>query len=171
MDDIGIIRNIGGIVAEVTVKERAQDELTITAHPVERGAPITDHAFKNPATLAVQIGWSAANPDGRDLNDIYDELLAMQVNAKLLVVQTGKRLYENMLIRSIAIDTDQMTENALMLTVQLQEIILVDTLQVTMPPNANRTAPQSASGVADTGTKAATAAPNANVPAPAPANP
>lgn len=167
MDDIGVIRNIGGLVAEVTVKESAQDELTITTHPVERGAPITDHAFKNPAMLSVQIGWSAANPDGRDLNDIYDELLAMQVSVKLLVVQTGKRLYENMLIRSIRTETDEKTENILMVALQLQEIILVETLQVTMPPNASRSAPQSASGVADTGTKAATSAPSVTVPAPA----
>ncbi len=166
MDNTGIIRSIGGIIAEATVKESAQDELTITTHPVERGAPITDHAFKNPAMLTVTVGWSAANVEGRDLGDIYDELLATQVNATLLVVQTGKRLYENMLIRSLRSDTDQTTENVLLVTIQLQEIILVDTLQVTMPPNANRAAPQSASGVADTGTKAATAAPNANVPAP-----
>lgn len=167
MADTGIIRSIGGIIAEVTVKESAQDELTITTHPVERGAPITDHAFKNPAMLTVTIGWSAANVEGRDLNDIYDELLATQVNATLLVVQTGKRLYENMLIRSLRSDTDQTTENALMVTVQLQEIILVDTLQVTMPPNANRSAPQSSSGVADTGTKSTAPAASPTVPAPA----
>lgn len=166
MADTGIIRSIGGIIAEVTIKEGAQDELTITTHPVERGAPMTDHVFKNPTILTVTIGWSAANQENRDLNDIYDELRAKQVNGQTLVVQTGRRLYENMVIRSLRTDTDQATANALLVIVGLQEIILVDTLQVTMPPNANRSAPQSASGVADTGTKSAVAAPNASVPAP-----
>ncbi len=157
MADTGIIRSIGGIIAEVTVKEQGRDDLTITSHPVERGAAITDHAFKNPATLTIQAGASAAFvATGGDLSDFYDDLLAMQSSASPLDVQTGKRLYKNMLIKSLSVDTDPATENVIMFTAQLQEIILVDTLETTMPPNAKRASPKTTSGVANSGTKSGT---------------
>ncbi|MFX9718550.1 phage baseplate protein, partial [Acinetobacter baumannii] len=60
MAETAIIRTIGGYVAEVTVREQHSDDLTITTHPVERGAPVTDHAFKMPAQLTIEAGWSAA---------------------------------------------------------------------------------------------------------------
>lgn len=145
-----VIRAIGGFIADVTVKETHKDDLTITTHPVERGAAITDHAFKNPAQLTVQAGTKGA---GLSLSDAYASLLDLQASAELLEVQTGKRLYQNMLIRSLAVETDAATENVLMITAQLQEVILVETLETAMPKNAVRQAPQSASGVANTGSK------------------
>ena len=38
-------RNIGGIFPDVTTEEIHRDELQITQHPVETGAPVTDHCF------------------------------------------------------------------------------------------------------------------------------
>lgn len=158
-----IIRGFGGFTAEVVVKESHHDEMTITSHPVEKGAAISDHAFANPAQLTLVAGWSArfealrgqAAGIGLTLNDLYASLLAAQKAATLMEVQTGKRLYHNMLIRSLAIETDQTTENALMVTIQLQEVILVETKQTTLPPSANRKNPKSTNGVTNTGTKRA----------------
>lgn len=155
MADSAVIRAIGGFEFEVTVTEQHVDELTITQHPVERGAAVTDHAFKNPAQLTVKAASSASFED--DLTDLYNQLLEMQASAEPIEVQTGKRLYENMLVKSLRVDTDMATENVLMVSVQLQEVILVDTLQTTMPSNGNRADPQGASGVADTGSKSAAA--------------
>jgi hypothetical protein len=166
MADDGIIRSVGGLYAEVTVTESHMDELTITSHPVERGAAITDHAFKNPAQLSIKLGWSAAYASssdsgsggdstdagsGQGINDIYEQLLEMQSSAQPLEVQTGKRLYEDMLIKSIKADTDQMTENVLLITMMLQQIILVDTLQTTMPPASSRSDHAASAGVTSTG--------------------
>src|SRR6516165_2153430 len=39
-------RSVGGIVAQVWISEQERDELHITEHPVEQGAPISDHAYK-----------------------------------------------------------------------------------------------------------------------------
>lgn len=155
-----IIRSIGGFYAEVTVKETHRDDMTITNHPVEKGAVITDHAFKNPAQLTIEAGWSARGYSSGGLplglNDLYTSLLGVQQAATLLAVQTGKRLYENMLIRSLATETDEKTANVLMLTVQLQEIILVETLETKMPAAAVRASQASTNGVTDTGAKSAT---------------
>lgn len=44
--------------AQVTIEETHRDTLVITDHPVEFGANITDHAFKQPVSLVLRYGWS-----------------------------------------------------------------------------------------------------------------
>ena len=161
----GIIRTIAvagtasaglGITAEVTVTEQHADDLTITQHPVERGAAISDHAFKMPSQLTVDVGFSAywGRQNGyTSLADLYTYFLNLQSTVILLQVQTGKRLYNNMLIRSIRTTTDQKTENVLNLTLMLQEVILVDTITVSYPTAANQTNPKSTAQTQQNGTK------------------
>lgn len=257
----GILRVFGGFIAEVTVREQHSDDLTITTHPVERGAPITDHAFRMPALLTIEAGWSAAGAysqansltagaqpksnfqkltdaynqllpivgatggtnavtklstayntialgnaltsqsstqnlndlygqiapvidefspeasatlagivatiaatqdqqtgieDGaKPLRDLYEKLISLQRSAELISVQTGKRAYDNMLIRSIRTHTDQTSENILMITAQLQEVLLVETVQTSMPATAKRADPAASGGVTQKGTKSA----------------
>lgn len=171
LPETGIIspkRNIGGLMADVTVEEVGNDEMAITQHPVERTADITDHAYPLPVQLQVRIGYSpsgaGADQGGDDQGDpvplqtIYDQYLALQKGRELLEVQTGKRLYENMLIRTISLTTDKDTENALFLTLNLQEVILVDTQTVTVPQNNVQANPQKTANTLNGGTK--NAAPN-----------
>ena len=47
-------RQIGGIMMDITIEEEGTDELTITEHPVEQGAAISDHAYKEPARLRIR---------------------------------------------------------------------------------------------------------------------
>lgn len=154
-------RAIGPLTADVTVEEEHHDEMFITQHPVEQGAAISDHAFKQPARVHIRVGWSPAGefstgnslldsalaiipnaPDPSYLTDIYANLLLLQDSASLLSVFTGKRAYANMLIRSLSVKTDQQTENALFVDVDLQQVIIVQTQTVSMPPNANQAQPQ-----------------------------
>ncbi|QNT79189.1 phage baseplate protein [Entomobacter blattae] len=51
-------RSIGGVIPDVPLSEKHSDTISITSHPVERGAAITDHAFVNPAQLNMEIGFS-----------------------------------------------------------------------------------------------------------------
>lgn len=46
------------LVAQATVEEVHTDDLEITDHPIERGAAITDHAFKRPAEVVVRCVFS-----------------------------------------------------------------------------------------------------------------
>src|SRR5262245_24664411 len=97
-------RNIGGIVMNITIEEEGTDELEITEHPVEQGASISDHAYKRPAYLRVRAASSnssrqaAGNPNYAQ--DVYNKLLALQSNGQVFTVVTGKRTYNNMLMRS-----------------------------------------------------------------------
>jgi hypothetical protein len=131
-------RSIGGFIADVTVQEIADDELEITQIPVESGAAITDHAYKRPARLVIRAGWSNSSQqaEGNPAFDIqtYQAFLEMQRSLDPFQVVTGKRVYNDMLARRVTMVTDESTENALMMTVECQEIIFVTTQNVTVPP-------------------------------------
>ena len=141
-------RKLGTIIPNVVVEEVHTDTLTITDHPVEQGAPITDHAFKNPAELSMRIGWSSSSlaldavvssvvdsvkagklttPKIKTVRDIYEDLLKLQTSRKPFDVSTGKRLYKDMLIRSLSTTTDASTENSLVIQVVMRQVILVKT--------------------------------------------
>jgi len=161
-------RKLGGIIPDVVIEEAHTDTLTITDHPVEQGAEVSDHAFKNPAELSMRIGWSASSlalggvisgiVNGsllktkiKTVRDVYEELLKLQASRKTFDVSTGKRLYKSMLIRSISTVTDQSTENALIVTVVLREIIIVQTKAAKLKA-ANQASPDKTAPVVDRGT-------------------
>lgn len=159
-------RKIGTIIPNVVIEEVHSDTLTITDHPVEQGAPITDHAFKNPAELTMRIGWSSSSlaldsvvssvvgsikagkltvPKIKTVRDIYEDLLKLQASCKPFDVSTGKRLYKDMLIKSLSTTTDGTSENALVVSVVLRQVIIVQTraakLKAENQAKPNKTAP------------------------------
>lgn len=127
-------RLIGFIIPDVVVEEVHRDQLVITDHPVEQGAAISDHAFKMPSEIEMRCGWSnsTAGTTGY-VQAVYQELLALQQMRQPFSVFTGKRSYSNMLIRSLEVVTDEHSENALMVTVGLREIIIVSTTTTSAP--------------------------------------
>lgn len=124
-------RSMGGISGYITISESATDKLTITKHPVQQGANISDHAYKEPSELTVSIMSSASLT--KTLDEIYQEFLKLQNDRVPFEVVTGKRSYSNMLIASIGQTTDKLTENALALTITLTEVIIVDVVAKTVP--------------------------------------
>lgn len=149
-------RNIGGFVADVTIRESPRDRLTTTRNPVEQGAAVTDHSFKEPAELTVVVGYSnssyQAGGDPNYVQEIYQQFLTLQASRVPFDVVTGKRQYTDMLITMLAEDTDEKTENALFLTVEMREQILVTTQTVSVPPNADQAAPGVTGATTNTGT-------------------
>ena len=182
-------RQIGDFTAQVMVEEDHTDELTVTDHPVEQGATISDHAFKNPARLTVVAGWSnssfsAALSEGKNIRDrfnaggitgafkaltgahyvrdIYARFLKMQATRLPITVTTGKRKYRNMLITSLATTTTTATENSLIVVVGLREVILVQTQATTVPPRENQANPAQTADTTNAGNKQANPAKAAN---------
>lgn len=130
-----------GFGADVTVSEKGRDDLAISENPVEQGAAITDHAYKKPAVLTVRVGYSnssrAANGNPLYVQEMYVLLLAMQAARVPFGMVTGKRVYQNLLISSIDTETDEKWETASIFTVNMREIILVNTQIVSVPSTAN----------------------------------
>ena len=151
-------RAIGTIIADVTVEEQHSDTLTTTKHPVELGASITDHAYKEPAQLTLRVGWSdSGNYDGY-VNDVYNELLSLQASAQLQNIYTGKRSYQNMLILNVTTMTDEKSPQTLMVVARCEEIIIVTTQTSTLPPAANQANPQNTQAPVNSGTQQTTPA-------------
>lgn len=116
-------RKIGSINVNVVVEESTNDTLTITKQPVQQGASITDHAYKEPTVFSSTI-YFKDNP-AKTLSKIYQDLLDLQSGRIPFDIVTPKRIYRNMLIASLGQTTDKATENCLKINLVCQEVILV----------------------------------------------
>ncbi len=188
------------IIAQAVIEEQHQDEMEVTTHPVETGAPITDHAFVRPAHLVLTLMWSNSPPISRSLdadltgfatannaiansvvgataqaqallsytsnqqgtgvdsvNDAYAKLLKLHQTRSLFSVITGKRLYQNMICKSLRTGTTFKTANTLTITMDCQQVFLVNTATVPFPASVQAN-PQNTASYQPNGTKALTPA-------------
>lgn len=145
-------RSIGSFTGYVTTKEDTQDVLTITKHPIQDGAAVTDHAFKEPVKFSCQITAQPNAFSGVSLEEIYAELVQLQDSRVPFEIQTPKRTYKNMLINAIAQTTDKTSENSLALTMTFEEIIIVSIGVVTVQ-KSNQGIPQVTEKTKRTGRK------------------
>lgn len=143
-------RSIGGLSATVTIEEVASDELEITQHPVQQGAAITDHAYVKPANLSIKVMW---NSDERPLAETYQALIDLQASREPFDIVTGKRIYINMLFKSLGITTDAFTENVLSISADFMEIFVTALEVVTVPPRKQQTKPGKTGATQNAGNK------------------
>ncbi len=133
---------------QVTIEEQHHDEMEILDHPIEVGAPITDHTFKRPAELTLHLGWTAQqlleladdatqNEYLNALAEVYAQLLQGQANRVLYTVNTAKRVYQDMMVKGVSTLTDKENRNALMVTVTMRQLILVTTQIVSVSASPN----------------------------------
>lgn len=159
--------------SQVTIEEIATDKLNITTHPVEQGAAITDHSFKEPAELVLRLGWSnseysavatdvmaistifSGQGEGgfNYVQEVYDSLLALQLNRIPFQIITGKRIYPTMLIKSMTSPTNNESEHSLFVTMICQEIIITQTTATSFPDASVQANPQSNGAVQNLGSK------------------
>lgn len=137
-------RTIMGVFADVTIEEKHKDELVITEHPTEVGSSFHDHAYKEAPEVTMKVGWSESTGllngyvgnsvlDGTfSLVALYEVLQQLQNNRVPLVVSTGKRLYTDMLIKSLSCTTDMKSENSLMIDITFKKIWIVQTSETTV---------------------------------------
>ncbi len=131
-------RAIGAFQANVTIEETATDRLSITKHPVQQGASITDHAFMEPAELTIKIAWT---DEPSKLVEIYDKFRKMQSDRIPMKVVSGKRSYQNMLVAGITQVNDTVTEKMLNITIDLQEVAITALEVVSVPPREQQANP------------------------------
>lgn len=135
-------RMIGSLTVQVVISEETNDTLSITKQPVQQGASITDHAYSEPTVLTMSILQQNSNIisgllstfSGGGLQQIYQEFLNLQSNRQPFTVITPKRVYNNMLISVLRLNTDKRTENILSLAVSMQQVIIVTVGTATIPP-------------------------------------
>jgi hypothetical protein len=147
-------------IPAVWIEEQHHDVTVITEHPVENGAPITDHAFARPGEVVIRLGWNGE--DIPAIQALYSQIVNLKSARTLFEIQTGKRLYKNMLIADISVMTDQRTENVLLATVRCREVIIVKQVVSVPASPASQAIPSSTAAPVSNGTNILTPAPNAN---------
>lgn len=156
IEQIAILRSMDGLVFDAVFEETHESDLEVTDNPVENGVSVSDHAYMKPMRLRISAGVSdtplrfigddkfsgmsaAAAEQVRSMLGpnayIYDSrsrkafqlLQELQAKAEPFIVQTGLRLYENMVCTSIRASQDKDSSAALLFTAELREVITVST--------------------------------------------
>lgn len=169
-------RSFGGIIPSVTIEEVLTDRVVVTKHPVQHGASITDHAYKEPAIVMVKVAWTDASlflqsvtsgaifsGEYSTTDELYAEILALQESRELFDVVTGRREYENCLVTEIVNTTDRESENSLFLTLRFEQVIITDSESVELAASENHDQPQDTAPVSKEGTKQPKAAPQQSI--------
>lgn len=162
-------KSIGPVTVAVSIEERLTDEVTLTDHPVEVGADITDHAYRRPSEVVMQCGWSNSDyaallgalkaifngslPSDDYVSSVYAQLLAIQQARQPFSVTTTRRKYDNMMITSLTTVTDVKTNSVLIVTASMREIILVASKVAKLPQKTAQANPASTAETLNTGTK------------------
>ncbi|MBR8380708.1 hypothetical protein KDW20_33555 [Burkholderia cenocepacia] len=180
-------KKIGSVTISAAIEEVYSDEVIVTEHPVENGAPVNDHAFMRPREILMKCGWSNADyqallgsavasfddtgantmATGTYVDAIYSQLLQIQAKRERVDVVTTRRKYSDMLITGLSVVTDQKSGSALMLTASLKQVIIVSTQATKLPPRANQANPAATAETQNAGAKSAvpaTPAPGGSVP-------
>lgn len=142
-------------VFDATFRLLHSRRLRKTQHPVLTGANIADHAFLEPARVALEIGMSdamAAFAQGMWVGSTtksisaFQTLKNLQVNRTLLTLSTRLDTYYNMLVTEVDAPDDLRTLHGLRATVVLEEIIAGVTVSVASASSARPQATGSTQG-------------------------
>lgn len=150
------VRMIDTIKVQVVLQESTNDTLTITKQPVQQGASIADHAYKEPTALSMTIYFTEnafenllnrntlTNPitalnNNNGLAKTYTSLLDLQSSRIPIAVVTPKRIYKDMLISVLGVTTDKTTENTLKIDISFQQVIIVTVSTVQVARRSQKT--------------------------------
>ncbi|MFM0044127.1 phage baseplate protein [Paraburkholderia sediminicola] len=113
-------------------------------------------------TIGGIVDMFASNGSGSPSQAAYQQLLAMQENRTLFTIYTGKRIYRNMLVKSLATTTDAKTENSLIIRIGCRQILMAQTQTVTVPDSSNMANPEQNGATVNNGVKYPLPSPNIN---------
>ncbi len=165
-----IPRNIGGLVFDAVFKEAHESELEVSDNPIESGASVSDHAYMKPLRCTISAGVSDVrlNPSASDpysgtsrSRAAYEMLSELQAKAEPFTVQTGLKLYSNMVCTSMSTEQDKDSSSAFKFTAVLREVIIVSTGAVRYEPKKAGATHRQASAKQARGEKQGKAVPKA----------
>ena len=179
-------RALGTLTADCVIEEAHVDRAMITRHPAEQGSTISDNVVDEPNEVTLTYGWSGGSPQNTAsitlvgtaiagsntasasqtynfsnphfIQAVYQQLLSLKASKVPFAIYTGKRVYSNMLIESLATTTDASTENSLIVRIVCMQVIMVSTTIALLAVNPAQVAnPQNNLAPAQRGTMQTTA--------------
>jgi hypothetical protein len=115
-------RLIGPIFIDVVISEEAHASMEIPDHPVEKGAKISDHAWRVPTGLTMEAISQDVIGTWRALNDLMAQ-------AEPFDIISGFDIHESMMIKDLHARRDVTTGQILAVSVELKEVIIVETAE------------------------------------------
>lgn len=122
MTCILVSRSIGGVFVDVVISEEHESEMEIAEHPVEKGAKISDHAWRLPYRVTLESAIA-----GERAVASFQQLLDVQSTAEPFSLVTGLKVYQNMLIKRLTATRDRENARVLKFEAELQEVVIVNT--------------------------------------------
>lgn len=120
----------GNFVFDAVFSTDHSANLTVTQHPVQSGASISDHAYMEPDGVSIEIGMTDVASDtasagtSRSVN-AYTQLRAIMEQREPVTLITRLKTYQNMIITSMSAPDDFKTMHALRVSVYFQQINIV----------------------------------------------
>jgi hypothetical protein len=149
---MGMPKSIGSILIDAFIDEDHHSQVTVTTSPVEDGTTISDNAVEEPEELTVTGICGAASlltpvasiasivSGGASLQSFVsrpldvDQALLQLKSARLpVIVVTGLRVYQNMIIADYRVRRDSRTGAALVFTIQFHQIQIVQSQTARVP--------------------------------------
>ena len=150
------------ITLDASVTETHGGTVGIPTHPVEKGANVSDHVRKEPASLrvegllvdhpmAAQKTAQATTIVGADDGEgraayIYAHLENLRDVGTLFEVHTGIKVYSNMLIQDLSAPRDKSIAGAVRFSATLREVRLVESQVVPIKTSTTKAKPKTDGG-------------------------
>jgi len=121
-------------------------EAVLTEHPVQSGAPVSDHAFVKPSALTIEVGMTDAiegGSAGRSASAFQMFMDLLELKEPLRIV-TRLKTYDNMVVTSVSAPDDKATMNGLRAMIAFREVIMVDAATVSVHARTSAAKPSAA---------------------------
>lgn len=140
--------NIAGFFFDGFISTQHQLSATVTSHPVQDGAQISDHIYVDPSRITMEIKMSDSNKGSAVKNGVQDQFFGLaytrsvgawnvlkQLMRQRIMFQVHTRLdtYQNMVITSLSSRDTLDNLYGLSATVEMEEVLIanVKTVKVT----------------------------------------
>lgn len=132
--------SLGKFIFDAYMNINHESSLTITSHPIQDGANVSDHAYMEPLEVTFEIGMSDVMSDisgfdsftGDNSRSVsaYKTLKKLQEERIPFKIVTRLWTYDNMLIENISAPDDKTTAYGLKATISLKEILVANVTTV-----------------------------------------
>ena len=132
-----------------------RSNVTVTEHPVQVGAPISDHAYQEPDEVTLEIGMSDVMTGvGSDHSvNAYNTLRQIMSLREPVKLVTRLWTYQNMVLTSISAPDDQTTMYGLKATIMFKSVNIVSVSIIKVQQTVSASKSSSSSGKKKTSKK------------------
>jgi len=124
---------VGSVELDVTLREDHKYSSRVTTYPIEEGSSLSDHIINEPTIVVLEgivtdTPLSILSAFNRSV-DSFNRLIEIHNRREIVQVVTGLKVYNNMAITVLDVPREVTTGQSLRFTIELQEIILDDSVR------------------------------------------